>query len=154
TGSADVVSEDGSPFGSGWTYSGTDQLVSIPADANGPAGVLRLYGTGGWDFYTGSGGSFTSPAGDNGTLSQSGATYTYPTPDGQTEVFNSAGFQTSWTSPDGQQKLLYRYNGSNQLTGVTAIDGALSTISYNGSNLASTIQTVNSRTTALAYSGT
>jgi hypothetical protein len=33
-----VVSQDGSPFGSGWTYSDTDQLFSIAADSNGPAG--------------------------------------------------------------------------------------------------------------------
>src|SRR5262249_54367385 len=38
-------------------------------------------------------------------------------------------------------------------TGITAIDGALTTINYS-SGLALTIQTVNSRTTTLAYSGT
>ncbi len=47
----------------------------------------------------------------------------------------------------------FRYNGCNQLTGMTAIDGGLSTFSYS-SGLLSTIQTVNSRTTTFAYSGT
>jgi hypothetical protein len=38
--------------------------------------VLRLYGSGGYNFYQGTS-TFTSPAGDNGTLTLSGNTYTY-----------------------------------------------------------------------------
>src|SRR5262249_47751154 len=57
-----VVVEDNSPFGAGWTFSGVDQLVDIAADSNGPAGKLRIYGTGSWRFYTGTS-TFTSPAG-------------------------------------------------------------------------------------------
>jgi hypothetical protein len=128
-----AVAQDGSPFGSGWTYEGTDQLISIAADGNGPAGVLRAYGTGGERFYTSSGGgNFTSPAGDNGTLTQSGGTYTYQNPEGDTWTFNSSGYQTSWTSADGDLSWQYRYNGSNQLTGLTAPDGTLTTINYSG----------------------
>jgi YD repeat-containing protein len=127
-----------------------DQLYSIAAGSTGPAGMLRVYGSGGYDFSTGTT-SFTSPAGDNGTLTLSGSTYTYSTPDGQTWTFNSSGYETQWTSADGQETLQYRYDGSNRLSGVTAIDGALTTISYGTSTV--TLQTVNSRTTTLTLDG-
>jgi YD repeat-containing protein len=44
--------------------------------------------------------------------------------------------------------LAYRYDGSNRLTGMTAVDGALTTFTYSSSQVL--IQTVNSRTTTLA----
>jgi hypothetical protein len=90
-GSTFVVAQDSSPFGAGWTLAGVDQLVSIAADSNGPAGMLRVWGSGGFRFYASNGGGgYTSPAGDNGTLSYSGGTYTYSTPDGQSWTFNSS----------------------------------------------------------------
>jgi RHS repeat-associated protein len=148
TGTAYVVDQDSSPFGAGWTFSKTDQLVSVTG------GVLRLWGKGGWSFYASAGGgSFTSPAGDNGTLSQSGGTYTYSTPDGSTWTFNSSGYQTQWTSPDGQSTWQYRYDVSNNLTGITAPEGTLTTITYSG-GLAQTIAVGGVRTTSLAYNGT
>ena len=111
------------------------------------------YGTGGWRFFaSGGGGSFTSPAGDNGTLSQTGGTYTYTTPDGETWTFNSSGYETGWSSPDGQSLLTYTYNGSNHLATMTAIDGTMTTFNYSGGKV-STIVTGNNRTTTLAYSG-
>jgi YD repeat-containing protein len=145
--------QTGSAFGAGWTFSNTDQLVSIAADGNGPAGMLRLYGTGEWRFYASAGGgSYTSPAGDNGTLSLSAGVYTYSTPDGQSWTFNSSGLQTAWTSADGHETLAYTYS-SGQLTGLTAIDGGLTTFTYSG-GLLQTIQTVNNRVTTFAYTGT
>jgi RHS repeat-associated protein len=153
TGAAYVVAQDGSSFGSGWTFSPVDTLVSIAADANGPAGQLRVYGKGGYRFYQDlGGGAFQNPAGDNGTLSKTGNAYTYSTPDGQTWTFNSSGQETSWASADGQETMQFRYSG-NQLVGMTADDGALSTFSYSV-GLLQTIQTVNNRVTTFAYSGT
>src|SRR5262249_1165849 len=52
-GSVYVVAQDTSPFGAGWGLAGVDRLVSIAADANGPAGMLRVLGSGGYQFYTG-----------------------------------------------------------------------------------------------------
>jgi YD repeat-containing protein len=123
-GSAFVVAEDSSPFGAGWTYGATSQLVDIPVSGSYPAGKLRVFGTGGYRFYQGTS-SFTSPAGDNGTLSVNGSGWQYQTPDGQTIQFNSGGLETSWTSADGHQTLTYTYDGSNRLSTLTAIDGAL-----------------------------
>jgi YD repeat-containing protein len=146
TGTAYVVAQDSSPLGAGWAFSPVDRLVSIAADSYGPAGMLRVYGTGGYRFYQGTT-SFTSPPGDNGTLTLSGGTYTYTTADGQKTTFNSNGYETSWASADGQQTLQFRYDGSNRLTGMTAIDGALTTISYGTSTVTFTVL---SRTTTLS----
>ncbi len=148
-----VVAEDNSALGAGWTYSGTDQLVSIPADTfhsnSYPAGELEVYGTGGWRFFQGTS-TFSSPTGDNGTLTLASGTYTYQTPDGQSETFNSNGYETQATSADGNETLQYRYDGTNRLTGITAIDGGITTVSYSGTPTATiTFQTVNSRTTTL-----
>jgi RHS repeat-associated protein len=151
SGAAFVVAEDSSPFGAGWTFGPTDQLVSIAAGGGYPAGMLRVFGDGQWSFYQGTA-TFSSPADDSGTLTTGGGLYTYTFADGRTETFNGAGYETQWASADGQQTLQFRYNGSNQLTSMTAIDGGLSTFSYSG-GLLSTIQTVNSRTTTFAYSG-
>ena len=55
------------------------------------------------------------------------------------------------TSADGNQTLQYRYDGSNRLSGLTAIDGALSTLTYGSGSVV--IQTANSRTTTLTLDG-
>ncbi len=145
SGTAYVVAQDSSPFGAGWTFAPVDQLFAVTG------GVLGGYGVGGWRYYASAGGgSYTSPAGDNGTLSQSGGAYTYSTPDGQTWTFNSSGYQTGWASPDGQALLTYTYNGSNQLATMTAIDGTTTTFNYSSGKV-STIVTGNGRTTTLAY---
>ena len=150
TGSEFVVAEDASTLGAGWTFSGVDQLIPISASGSLPAGVLRVYGNGGYRFYTGTS-TFTSPAGDNGTLTLSGGTYTYSTPDGQSWTFNSSGYMTQWTSADGQETLQYSYDGSDRLSGITAIDGAVTTFSYSSGQVV--IETVNSRTTTLTLDG-
>jgi RHS repeat-associated protein len=156
SGTAFVVPLDQGPLGAGWAFGAADRLIDIPADANGPAGKLFVYGTGGYRFFQGTG-PYTSPANDAGTLtSASGGgltTYTYSTPDGQSETFNSSGYETQWASADGQEAVQLRYDGSNRLTGVTAVDGALTTLAY-GTNLLATIQTVNGRVVTLAYDGT
>jgi RHS repeat-associated protein len=150
TGYTFVVAQDSSPFGAGWSFASVNQLVSISASGSVPAGMLMVFGTGGWRFYQGSG-SYTSPVGDNGTLTVLGGTYTYSTPDGQSWTYNSSGLMTQWTSADGQETLQYRYDGSSRLTGITAIDGALTSITYTGTNTV-TFQTVNNRVTTLTLS--
>ncbi len=150
TGYTFVVAQDSSTLGAGWSFAGVNQLVPISASGSVPAGVLMVFGTGGWRFYQGTS-SFTSPAGDNGTLTLSGGTYTYSTPDGQSWTYNSSGLMTQWTSPDGQETLQYRYDGSNRMDGITAIDGAVTTFSYSSGQVL--IETVNSRVTTLTLDG-
>ena len=153
-----VVPQDSSVFGAGWTFSNTNQLISIAADgANSlPAGELMAYGTGEFRFYSGTS-TFTSPTGDNGTLTSATVggttTYTYTMADGETETFTSSGYETQWTSTDGKETLQYRYNGSNQLTGMTAIDGSTATFTYSSGKV-STITEPNTKTVTFTYSGT
>ncbi|MFL5242523.1 MAG: SBBP repeat-containing protein [Gemmataceae bacterium] len=150
SGAAYVDVQNSSALGAGWSLSEVDQLTTIAVDnVNGyPAGVLRTFGTGGWRFYTDTGGgTYSSPAGDNGTLSLSGGVYTYQTPDGQKWLFNSSGQETSMVSADGQATTSYRYTGT-QLTGRTDVDGALATFTYSSGQVK--IATVNSRTTTVA----
>jgi RHS repeat-associated protein len=147
-----VVTQDASPFGAGWTFSPVDQLVSIAADSNGPAGMLRIFGTGGWRFYASSGsGTFTSPAEDNGTLAGTGP-YTYTTPEGVVTTFDSSGRQTSIVSADGHETLSFAWT-NGLLTGMTAIDGAASTFTYTN-GLLSGISTVGPRSWVIAHTGT
>jgi YD repeat-containing protein len=155
TGYSFVDVQDTSHYGAGWTFSGTDQLLAVAADTpNGlPAGLLRESGTGEWRFYTDTGGgTYSSPAGDNGTLSKTGNTYTYSTPDGQSWTFNNAGYETQWQSADGKETMQFAYDASNKLTTVTSIDGTTATFNYDGTtNLLTTVSEPGGRTVSLAY---
>ena len=147
SGTTYVVTQDSSVFGAGWAFGTVSQLFTVTG------GVLRAYGTGSWGYYASTGGgNYTSPAGDNGTLSLSGGVYTYTKPDGQVWTYNSSGYQTGWASADGQSLLTYTYNGSNNLATMTGVDGTTTTFNYSGSRVSS-IVTGNNRTTTLAYSG-
>ncbi len=154
TGSVFVVAQDTSAFGAGWGLSGVDRLVSIASDANGPAGMLRVLGSGGSLFYTGTS-SYTSEDGDSGTLTKATGggvtTYTYTTADGQTTTFDQNGYQKKWLSADGVTSIVYGYDGSNRLSGLTAVDGTLNTITYTGSTDVA-FASSNSRVTTLTLS--
>ena len=112
-------------------------------------GDAARYGTGGWAFYPGTT-TFTSPADDPRAH-----------PLGRRLHLHRAGRHDRGVQrlrpgdaggdADGQETLQFRYGGG-QLTGVTTIDGGLSTFSYSG-GLLSTIQSVNGRTCTMAYSG-
>ena len=75
SGVAYVVARDSSAFGAGWAFSGSDRLITVTADAYGdPAGVIRVEGTGGTDFYAGAVTpgvltTYTSTNGDTGRSS-------------------------------------------------------------------------------------
>src|SRR5262249_24516899 len=103
SGTAFVRAEDASPFGPGWTFSPLNQLYDIPSDSTGPAGKLWLYGTGGFRFFQGTTGTFTSPTEDNGTLVKNGdGSFTYTTPEQVKINFDSGGKETSRVSADGK----------------------------------------------------
>ena len=162
SGSTFTVANDTSPYGAGWSFSGVDRLYYIPADVPNalPAGVLRVFGTGGWRFYQDDGaGGWTSPAEDNGTLAGSvAAGWTYTTPDGQSRSFNAAGMQTGWLSTDGNESLAYSYidaDGDGQtddLSSMMAIDGAATSFIYSSGKLSS-ITTAGGRAWLLSVNG-
>ena len=112
----------------------------MPSRRMTPAAMLA-YGSGGYRFYSGTS-TFSSPTGDNGTLTTGGGLFTYTSANNQKLSFNSSGLMTAWTSADGSESLSYAYDGSSRLATITAIDGAVSTIGYNAGNVV--IRTVNS----------
>ena len=139
SGYAFSVNEQNSPFGNGWTFSDTDQLVNIAANPTigAPAGLLRIYGTGGFNFYPLVSGGPTPTylaADDNGTITFYGslAEYIYTTPAGDSTTFNAQGDETQWQSADGDQVLSYSYGAPHVLTLMTASDGGLTQFSGTG----------------------
>src|SRR5262245_24589711 len=150
-----VVAEDSSSYGAGWTLGSVDKLFSISQQTQGTftysAGMLREYGSGGYGFYTDNGaGGYTSPAGDNGTLTKATGgwltTYTYTRPDGSKQTFDNSGNLVKATSADGFAAITYTYTSGN-LTGIATPDGALTTLTL-ASGKVTTIQT-GSRTVTL-----
>jgi RHS repeat-associated protein len=149
-----VVSQDGSPFGPGWTLSGIDGLVPVAG------GLLLVSGTGGQRFFaTGSTvngiTSYVVPAIDTGSLltyNSSTTLYCYELPDGWQEFFNASGNETALRRPDQLAQLTFNYTGG-ALTSMTAMDGATTVFNYGGGLLRSLV-TDNSRTVTLSYNGT
>src|SRR5262249_27895498 len=157
SGTAFVVAQDASALGAGWTLSNVNKLVNIAADANGPAGQLWVYGTGGYRFFTGTSGTLTSPAEDNGTLVKNGGgDFTYTAIDGSKINFNSSGYETSAVSADGKELITFTYDGSNRVSTETSIDGGVATFTYanNGNTLLSKIAAPGARTYTFTTSGT
>jgi RHS repeat-associated protein len=159
TGAAFVIAEDSSPYGAGWTLAGVDKLISISQQTAGTytfaSGWLREYGAGGYGFYADNGaGGYTSPAGDNGSLTKATGggvtTYTYTTPDGVKQTFFSNGELYQTTSADGFASLVYDW-GSLSPVHIYSPDGATATLTYSGSTI-SKIQT-GSRTVTLTING-
>ena len=60
----DIVNQASSPFGAGWSLDNVESLVAV----TGGVILVQPGGTSLW--FAGSGGSFTSPAGDFSTLVQ------------------------------------------------------------------------------------
>jgi YD repeat-containing protein len=151
TNSSYLVDQDNSVLGAGWTFAPVDQLIPIPQDSYGPAGQLRVYGTGEWRFFPrNADGSYQSPPGDNGTLVSSGGTFLYTYPDGRTDRFSGTGLMTSTTSADGKEVLSFSTGAANAVYALTAIDGTPTTFTYGSGQV--TIVTANARTTTLALS--
>jgi RHS repeat-associated protein len=153
TGATFLANRSASPYGAGWSFSNTDTLVPIASDGTNPAGLLRLYGKGGWGFFTDAGGgTYTSPAGDGGTLVASGGGWVYTSAGGRVLTFNSSGQMTTWAHPAAGETLTYTYDASGGVATMAGPDGGVATFSYS-SGLLATIQAPGDRTVTVAYSG-
>ncbi|MFO0969474.1 MAG: SBBP repeat-containing protein [Gemmataceae bacterium] len=152
SGTTFAVDQASSPFGAGWNLSILNRLIDVPASGSLPAGKLWLYGTGGWKFFQGTSGTFTSPADDNGTLvMNAGGDFTYTAADNSKIDFDSSGFQTDWVSPDGFESITFAYS-SGLLASITAIDGTSSSFTYSSGKLSS-ISAPGSRTFTVSVNG-
>jgi RHS repeat-associated protein len=153
SGRASVVVNDSSvtgqidPFGAGYGIRGVDRLVSVSD------GLVWVYGTGDSDFFASSGGAYTSPPGNFGTLTgNSTIGYTY-TANGQIqEKFDSNGLMTSVKGTDNFTTT-YAYDSGSRLTKVVAGDGSTATLAYDSTNhLLQTITEPGGRTLTVAES--
>ena len=150
TGSTDVVNYSAAAFGAGWTLAGLEKIT--PATG----GVILDLGGGGkslW-FATGSGSTYTDPAGEFSALvANSGGTYTRTLTDGTAIQFNASGQEVADVSTNGVA-LTYGYDGSGRLSTILDHYGNTTTFSYNGtSGLLQTITDPASRVATFAHSG-
>ena len=146
TGQLGAVDRSQSSFG-GWSLSDLNQLFQDPATGN----VLWVSGQGESQIFTSNGnGTFTSPSGDFGTLVQDPTTqdFTYTTPQQLVSNFNADGLLTSQVDPHGLTDS-FAYNGLNQLTQVTNVDGGVTTLQYGSGNKLTGIAEPGSRTVTL-----
>ncbi len=153
SGSTFVVNRSSAAAGAGWALAEVDQLIGVAATGSVPAGEMRIEGNGQWAYYTLSGGNYTSPVGDAGTLATAGGGYTYTLPSGEQRIFDSSGYQTKWASADGATTKAYTYDGSNRVSTATSPDGGVATFAYS-SGLLATVTAPGNRVTSFAYSGT
>ena len=149
SGSANLVNSANSAIGSGWTVAGLEKIVA----ASG--GVMLDLGSGGkslW-FATGSGSTYTSPAGEFSTLvANSGGTYTRTFTNGFKIQFNSSGQETAALNTNGVGDS-FAYNGNGSLNTITDTYGGVTTFAYSGGLLASITDPAN-RVTSFNHSGT
>jgi YD repeat-containing protein len=129
----------------GWSIAGLDRLY---VDSTG---VLRIYGSGGTRYFTGTGPSYTSPANDFGTLVKNGdGSFTYTAKDQTKWNFTSAGLLSSVVDAHGLA-VTYTYS-SGLLSTVQEPDGGLATFAYS-SGLLSTITEPGNRVVTLVHDG-
>jgi RHS repeat-associated protein len=146
SGSVDIVNESASPFGSGWTLANVQRLWPVSGGA-----ILELGGGLSLWFAAGSGGSFTSPAGDFSTLVQNGdGTYTRTDTDGNKVNFDSSGRQSSQVDRNGNT-VTFAYDSSHRLTNVSDFNSLTTTLAYDTSNRVSSFTDPANRVTTLAY---
>ena len=132
TGTADVaVLGSGTAAGYGWGIGGLDKLV-----ADGSSGMLWVYGDGGTRYFTGSGGTYTSPANDFGTLVKNvDNTYTYTAHNQVKWNFDTSGNLASIVDPHNLART-FTYSGGNLAT-VAEPDGGVTTFTYGSGKLTS-----------------
>jgi RHS repeat-associated protein len=132
SGTATILNYSGGAIGNGWTVQGLEQITSVTG------GVILDLGDGGkslWFASSGSGGSFTTPAGDFSTLSKSGSNYVRTLTDGTKLTFNSSGQEIS-SEDTNSLFTTYTYSGGN-LTSIEDPYTKLTTFTYSGGVLQS-----------------
>ena len=130
SGTTSLLNYSGNAFGAGWTLKGLEQIYPVTG------GVILDLGDEGrtlWFANAGSGGGYTTPAGDFSTLSKNAGTgvYTRTMPDGTQMTFNSGGFETAAIDRN-RQHITFSYNGSNQVTTITDNYSNFTTLNYSG----------------------
>jgi YD repeat-containing protein len=150
SGNAILVNESTNAFGDGWTL---QNLLRIKANPSGGGGVILNLGSGQAEWFAGSpgtGGNYTSPAGDFSTLTKTSSGYTRTLTDGTQQVFDSSGNETSSIDRNGLATT-YAYS-SGLLQSITDPYNNPTTFSYSSGKLSS-IQDPAGRRTTFTFSG-
>jgi RHS repeat-associated protein len=143
TGSVNIINDSSIPFGSGWSFDQVERLFPV----TGGVILENPGGTSLW-FASGTGGSFTTPAGDFSTLTLSGGVYTRTMTDGTKIYFNSTGQQTSVADRNGST--ISDGYSSGKLVTITDPYNLVTTLTYTGSQVTSITDPAN-RITTLGY---
>ncbi len=147
SGSVDLLNNNASPFGAGWTLSGLERVWPVSG------GDIVEY-PGGTSFFQGNGltiETVNSPGEFTSFTQNIGGTFTQTFPDGTLVNFNSSGYQTSVIDRNGNTTT-YGYNGSNQLTTITDPHGLVTTLAYT-SGLLSSITEPSGAVTTFSHDG-
>src|SRR5262249_19719444 len=133
SGSVNIINENGSLFGPGWTLAGFDRLWVV----TGGVILEEAAGKSLWFASDGHGGYIT-PAGDFSTLTLTGGVYTRTMKDGTKFNFNSTGLLTSFVDRNGLTTV-FGYDGSNRLSTITDFNNLVTNVAYNAAGKVSTI---------------
>ena len=128
TGSVDIVNENSSPFGSGWTLANMGRLWAVTGGVfiEGADGVSTWFANGMTS------GTFVTPASQSSTLIQNtDASYTLTLKDGTAVHFSSTGLETSVVDLNGNTTA-FGYT-SSLLTSITDAYSQVTTLAYNSS---------------------
>src|SRR5207247_3368494 len=143
SGFVNIINDNGSLFGAGWTLAGFDRLWAVTG------GVILEMAAGRSLWFASNGqGGFVTPAGDFSTLVQNAdSTYTRTLKDGTKYNFSSAGRLTS-IADRNNNALTMGYDGQNRLSTITDFTSLVTTLTYNAAGRVSTIVDPANRSTA------
>ena len=123
---AQMVNNTQSRFGTGWALDLQWRLLPYRDVRGQLTGAMLIYGTGESRFFTAKNGTFTSPAGEFGTLTPAGAGFVYTSEFGETWAFDADGQLVRITDRNALATVFGYTAGI--LSSVTAIDGYTVTI--------------------------
>jgi RHS repeat-associated protein len=147
-GTATILSNASSAFGAGWDLQGLEKITSATGGV-----ILDLGGGGTSLWFTGSGGTYTDPAGEFSTLVKNGDnTYIRTLVDGTKINFDTSGNQTSLVDRNGL-RTTFAYS-SGLLSTITDPYGKVTTFTYASSKLQSITDPAGRLTTFTISGGT
>jgi YD repeat-containing protein len=145
-GTTTVLNYSSSAFGAGWTLQGLEKITAATGGV-----ILDLGGGGRSLWFTGSGGTYTSPAGEFSTLVKNGDnTYTRTLTNGTKINFDTSGNETSVVDRNNLHTTLAYSSGL--LSTITDPYGKVVTFAYSSGKLA-TIQDAAGRLATFTISG-
>ncbi|WP_337175134.1 RHS repeat-associated core domain-containing protein [Paludisphaera sp.] len=147
SGTLTVVNEASSAFGAGWTLAGLNRIVAATG------GVILNLGGGDALWFSGTGGTYTSPAGEFSTLVKNpDSTYTRTLTNGTKQHFDTSGRQTA-TADRNDLRVTYAYDGSGKVTTITDPYAKVTTLAYDANGKLQKVTDPANRVTTFTIAG-